>query len=386
MAGLYQRGGVWWGRVQRKGRDLRRSLKTTAKEVARRRLRSWLEELDRVAFGERPRRTFDDLGVRFIDEHLPRLKPSSAKRYAVSLDALTDGFEGLYLDQITSAKLSEFETGRRREGVRIPEGMRGKRRPKAISAGGIRRDFACLSSMFGFAIELEWCDFNPVAGYLKRAKKRGLREAAPRRRYLSIEEEAKLLAAAADRHGSQDLADAIAIAIDTGLRRGEQFTLRRGRLAASGPVLRLDKNAIEVSEDTSKNSRAREVPLLPRTRAILAQKPAQLRSDYVLINGDTGERYKAMNKGLAGAARRAKIPPLTWHDLRRTCGCRLLQEHGMSMEKVGRWLGHSSVLVTEQIYAFLENEHLQAAVTGTKPGTGTADSGPKAKESRPFRC
>lgn len=104
----------------------------------------------------------------------------------------------------------------------------------------------------------------------------------------------------------------------------------------------------------------------------------------MLINSDTGERYKAMNKGLAGAAKRAKIPPLTWHDLRRTCGCRLLQQHEMSMEKVSRWPGHSSVMVTERAYAFLEDEHLQAAVAGTNPGTETADDTPKTMESRAF--
>ena len=39
------------------------------------------------------------------------------------------------------------------------------------------------------------------------------------------------------------------------------------------------------------------------------------------------------------------IPHLIWHDLRCTCGCRLLQDHKMSMEEVSKWLGHSSVKV-----------------------------------------
>jgi integrase len=82
-----------------------------------------------------------------------------------------------------------------------------------------------------------------------------------------------------------------------------------------------------------------------------------------------------MNKGLAGAAKRAGIAPVTWHDLRRTCGCRRLQEDRLSMEEVSKWLGHSSIVVTEQTYAFLEDEHLQRAVrTGTEAGTGKADS------------
>lgn len=369
MATVYRRGQTWWGRLQRQGREIRQSLKTTSETVARQRLKAWVDELDRVAWGSKPRRTFDDLALRFIDEHLPRLKPMAAKRYLVSIEALTDSFEGINLDQISSSKIGEFEAARRRGGRRIPEAMKGKRRPKPIAPGTIRRDLSCLSSMFGFAIEMEWCDANPVPPYLKRAKKRGLREAAPRRRYLSKVEEEKLLATADDRHGSEDLRDAIMLAIDTGLRREELLSLRAALPVIPGevgPILRMEKNAVEVTEDTSKNSRARSVPLLPRARAILAQKPAQIRTAYLLLNPETGDRYKALNKGLAGAAKRAGVRPLTWHDLRRTCGCRLLQEHGMSMEQVSRWLGHSSISVTETAYAFIEDEHLQAAVTSAQ--------------------
>lgn len=56
------------------------------------------------------------------------------------------------------------------------------------------------------------------------------------------------------------------------------------------------------------------------------------------------------------------MAPFSWHDLRRICGCRLLQgqratELGshpkLAMEEVSKWLGHSSISVTERHYAFL---------------------------------
>jgi integrase len=221
--------------------------------------------------------------------------------------------------------------------------------------------------MFGCAMEWEWAEGNPVPAFLKSRKRRGLRESPPRSRYLTHDEETRLLAAARDEHATPGLHDAICVAIDTGMRREEQLGLRRARVSQA-------RNQIELAEDSTKNSQAREIPLLPRAAKILAQLPAHLRSDYVFVNPETGTRFAGLNKGLAGAARRAKIRPLTWHDLRRTCGCRLLQDHGMSLEQVRLWLGHSSVTVTEKTYAFLETVHLHRAIgAGTKAGTGTAD-------------
>lgn len=53
---------------------------------------------------------------------------------------------------------------------------------------------------------------------------------------------------------------------------------------------------------------------------------------------------------------------IAWHDLRRTCGSRLLQDRGLTMDEVAKWLGHSSVRVTERHYAFLRVEHLHRAL------------------------
>jgi len=81
-----------------------------------------------------------------------------------------------------------------------------------------------------------------------------------------------------------------------------------------------------------------------------------------------------LTRGLAGAAQRAGIDDLKWHDLRRTCGCRLLQDHEMKMKVVSVWIGHSSVQQTEKAYAFLEVKQLHDSIgVGTKTGTGHAD-------------
>lgn len=337
--GIYRRGQKWWARAQRSGREHRASLKTSSKGVAERRYRQWLDGLDAIEWGDKPRRRFDDAAERFIREHLPTLKIASARRYGVSLAWLADEFEGKFLDQIGTAELAEFERKRRAAKTKPPT---------------VRRDLACLSSIFGSCIEWEWCDLNPVPAYMRRRKKRGLREAPARTRYLSQEEEAALLV-----HASPPTRIAIAFAIDTGLRREEQFGLTWDKVdLAAGEIL---------LEGDTKSGRPRRVPLLPRAARILAQLPRHIRSRYVFCHHN-GVRLVHMNKGMLAARRRAGLRALRWHDLRRTCGCRLLQDHGLPMEAVKKWLGHSSVVVTERTYAFLEIEHLHRAVQKSAQG------------------
>jgi integrase len=282
-------------------------LQTSNRAVAERRLREWLTELDAVQWGDKPRRSFQQAAERFIAEHLTTLKPGAAKRYGVSLKNLATHFGGMMLHQITSAALSEFETKRRTEGV---------------WPGTIRRDLACLSSLISSAIEWEWIDDggNPVPSYLRRRAKRGLKEAPGRTRYLSPEEETSLL-----EHATPAVQVAIALAIDSGLRREELFSLTWAQIDAIRGTI--------TTTTRTKSGRARKVPYPARSAQMSAQLPRRIDSPYVLVNPDTGTRYLQMNKGFKAAMRRAGITDLCWHDLRRTAGCRWLQRDGKSMEE-----------------------------------------------------
>lgn len=354
MASLYRRGKVYWARAQRDGREHRRSLKTRDRAIALRRLRDWLGELDGIAWGDKPRRSFTETAQRFIRDHLTTLKPAGAKRYAVSLKKLAPHFGALTLDRIGNAQMADYEAARRAQGT---------------SNSTIRRDFACLSSMLTSAIEWEWLPEggNPVPSYLRRRAKRGLREGRSRTRYLTAAEETALLEAA-----SLEPRNAMALAIDTGLRREELFALQWGQVDAAGGTI--------ATTTRTKSGRLRKVPLPERSRTILGTLPRHIDCPYVFVNPDTGTRYVQMNKGLKAAARRAKLIDVRWHDLRRTAGCRWLQRDRRSMEEVSILLGHSSVLVTERCYAFLEAEEVAQSVAGrTKPGTGTADVNEKSQ-------
>lgn len=356
MANIYWRKTTYYGRFTYKGIEKRKPLETASRAVAQERLHKWVAEQRANNWGERPRRTFAETRDKFTRDYLPRLKPKSRTRYVVSLLNLSNYLQGKHLDEITSAALSEFETGRRQDGV---------------TNGTIRRDLSCLASMFSCAEEWEYCTSNPAAIYLRARRKRGLKEAPPRARYLSHEEEATFMAwiterqrtvkSKRDKHAYLMFEAAFAMAIDTGLRKEEQLSL-------TWTEIDLERREVLVPNERAKGGIGRWVPILPRTEALLRALPRSRNSSYVFWTRE-GQRFFDVYQQLARVAKRIGIKDVRWHDLRRTCGCRLLQDYMMPMERVSLWLGHSSVKVTEKVYAFLDIRHLHESV-----GTGAQKS------------
>ena len=217
----------------------------------------------------------------------------------------------------------------------------------------IIKDLACMSSVYSCAEEWEWITTNPVKPFKRnRMKKGSLNDSDPRERHLDHDEEIKLIAACTDR-----FRPLVTFAIDTGLRREEQFSLLR-------TDINLGKSELTVRKEVAKNHKSRAVPLLPRSLEI-AKRLHNFK--YVFVNNKR-DRYSPTSpwiwEELQRTCKRAGIEGLIWHDLRRTCGCRLLQDYNFSMEEVSVWLGHSSVRVTERHYAFLKVDQLHKKIRG----------------------
>lgn len=357
MASTYQRNGVIWGKVQRKGKVLRRSLKTGDQATADLRLDAWVKELDvtdsasdAAGTGEHTVRQALD---RFTLEHMPTLKPGAIRRYYTSSAWILQHFGELKLREVRSKQLYAFEQWRKKM----------RYRSKRISIVTIKRDLALLSSVMSEAEVWEWYDKNPVKAYIRgRASKGVMVESEGRDRYLSHEEEARLLAAQPDDVAADDLdmmVKAIKFAIDTGVRAEEQWTRCREHFNFA-------RRRVFIAAEDAKSSRSRWIPLMPRSAAIVEEFKVSnwpylfWRYDHEKIEHTWA--YRILQK----MAKAARIEDLEWHDLRRTCGCRLLQDHKMSMDRVSRWLGHSSVKVTEKHYAFLRVEDLEDAIDSSK--------------------
>lgn len=362
MANIYQRGAVWWGRLQKDGKELRASLKTRSESAARKALAEWQARLEEEDRGGIPQKTLNEILFAFNAEHLPTLRVNTQRRYGISIQWLNDKLGHYRLMDIGNTHLNDFEVARRAMGASPPT---------------IRRDLSTLSSVYGFAMETGLADKNPVAAYLKQRKRRGLRESPPRTRYLSRRDETHLL-----KHALPYVRDAMLFAIYSGLRSEEQFSLTWDRVD-------LERNEVTIPMTIAKSKRERKVVLLDEAVEVLKRTQRHPKSSYVFHHGHAvkaanakvmelvrptraakdGERFRHLLRGLKETARRAGMKDLRWHDLRRTHGCRLLQEHKWSMEMVRDQLGHQSVTQTEKAYAFLEVDARHAGVVRTNPGT-----------------
>src|SRR6266536_2289352 len=104
-----------------------------------------------------------------------------------------------------------------------------------------------------------------------------LKPSPPRRRYLSHEEESRLLKAADPR-----VRQHIIFAIETGLRQEEQFSLKWEQV---------DLHRRELKLFVTKTGTPRIVPLSDRALIALQSLPPAPTSPFVFVNPRTGQRY-----------------------------------------------------------------------------------------------
>lgn len=145
------------------------------------------------------------------------------------------------------------------------------------------------------------------------------------------------------------------------------LTLMTG--ARSVEIRHAHKDQIDLNESTwtipkeyTKGSLARKIPLNDKAKELF-KKLIEIRgNDFLFVNKRTQAPITSFNKGLDSAVVRAGIAKeIHPHDLRRTFGCTLLLA-GVDIFTVSKLLGHSSVVVTERHYAFLNINFLQQEI------------------------
>lgn len=180
-----------------------------------------------------------------------------------------------------------------------------------------------------------------------------LREPPGRQRPIKPAELSAILAAF-QRVDSRFARRVVQAALLTGCRLGELLALETGDVDLKRKVIDLSK---------TKQNRNHQIVITPPLAAVLKEALAEpkRKGAAVLVNR-AGKAYTVdgFSKHFARVADRAKVPDITFHDLRRHVGTLLINE-GERLEVVSKLLGHSNVAVTQRSYAHLSTDATRAA-------------------------
>ena len=256
------------------------------------------------------------------------------------------------LDTIARA---DIEDGMRIEADRARETLRRRGTPLGPESGNAtaNRWLAAVSACLEEARRQGLIRTNPCRDV------RPYREAPPRARVLSSDEQERLVAAVLD-EPDEIVRAAFILLLETGARKSEVLGMRWDDLDLEAATWRIP---------SPKAGRPQIVPLTEPLVQLLRELP---RTSEWVITGPRGRRHD-----LRGEWRRLKeragIPrDVTIHDLRRTFGLRIARTAGLHI--ASRLLRHSSIRITEQVYAPLGLDDLRqaAAAASTLPAANPA--------------
>lgn len=220
-----------------------------------------------------------------------------------------------------------------------------RRKVDGAADGTIAEELSKLSSALRWAKSERMI---PEVPEIEHGLKRGVRH-----RWLTTQEADKLVAACKAHH----LRLFILLALATGARTGAILELTWDRVD-------LERRIIDYGIKPGGKNRA-VVPMTSEIHAELTVAREAATCRHVIEYG--GRQVTKVSGGLAKVVARAGIPPVSPHDLRRTCAHWLLQR-GARMEEVSAILGHRSITTTQKVYARLYPEHLREAVKRLERG------------------
>jgi integrase len=320
------RGTSFQAAVRWAGKNIRRSFPDKAAALA------WeAEALARIARGEPP-------------EDVAAGEPGGAWTLTSLLDAVTNRFwKGTANEDKAVAnaeEVIEILGAHRRPSEITPldiDALVGELRKRGNADSTVNRKLAALGKLLSFA---------QSRGIIK-AKPRieRQREKQGRLRYLTIEEERRILQHIANA-GDTDFHDLVVFLVDVGCRIGEACRMKWS-----------DVDDVYVRFFRTKSGKNRAVPQTARVRAILGRRAlARGEGPFMKWSPNTAtKRWSDYRKEVGLSDTEAVL-----HSLRHTCASRLVQA-GTPIQVVQQWLGHETLQMTLR-YAHLAPCNLLDAV------------------------
>lgn len=330
---LFKRGGVYWLRATVRGVERRESLRTRSLETARRLRDERIEALRAARWrGERVR-SWRAAVTEWAEHVAGQLAPATAERYTVSLTQCEPWLVSFSIDKIDGSCIAALIAGRRKAGA---------------TPATVRRDLTAISRVLEYAEAMGWREGNPTL-----SKRRLLKE---RRDPIALPDPADVetvIAAASRPFGAL-----IRAAWLTGARQAELVNAEWKKFDGRAKTL----------EIIGKGNKRRVLSLSVEASAHISAQPRVLGGKLIFCR-ETGEAFAQaasdfthLRRGVAARATKEKrrFGCFRFHDLRHLFAVEALRG-GMSIYRLSKHLGHTSVKTTEIYLDFLTPEEAARA-------------------------
>ena len=336
--------GTFYGIFTRKGDQVKKSLKTTDKELARRRLEALRQKVARLNTKAGKAILFADLAKRWLDTVSGMMKPSSSLRRETAINALKPYFT----NTVRATDRSQVDTW-------------AASRSKTTAARTFNIERETLIQILDYAMREGLILENP-AGVVERRKQPQAKVVIPTKAQFKI-----LLATLRESdvryHEAADLCELLAY---SGCRLGEATSMTWGDVN-----FELKQFTVTGGEYGTKNHEARTLPLFPALEELLVRlrplMPEPVESSDRIVQIDNAK------KAITSACQTAKLPHFHHHSLRHFF-CSNAIEAGIDFKTIAGWFGHKDGgLLVAKTYGHLRDEHSAAMAKRMSWGASTAE-------------
>jgi integrase len=323
----------YYALLKRGGKQFRRSLKTTDRALAARRLGKLRQQVASLTLSQDSHAIFPEVAQRWLDTVRHTMKSASIKRRESCIKNLAPHFKGIAIRNVNQAHCDAWLN---------------KRGPH-ISASTFAHELGTMKLIFDFAVVRGLLLANP-ATHIKRKKFPGATIQIPSR-----EQFHKLVAAMRDREGTfgsqgkgNDAANLVELLAYSGCRLAEGTSLR-------WCDVNFDLNCITITggETGTKNHEHRTIPMTTALRELLVR----LRTEKNPQPADFISPINDAKKCLLTTCRKLAFPHFTHHDFRHFFATTCI-EAGVDIPTISKWLGHKDGgALAMKVYGHLRQEH-----------------------------
>jgi integrase len=332
--GVYRRSDAdtYWMSLVINGKRLRQDTGVQDRRVAEEIFAAWQVKLARERWlgipVPKPQHTVQELLTEYLAKVTPRKAPASQQRDHFVIKRFMRRWGTIQLDHLNSKMLEDYLSERLED----------------VTLATVSKELGILKSAYTRALRWDWVSATPFRGIPLN------QEGEERLRWLTDEEEARLVAVAAPW-----LREIILVSLDTGLRRSNLVGLQWGWLHEQGTVLLVPRQHLKAKKATVL------IPLTTRAGTIIRRQVRQVSTSHVFTQPD-GRPYGVDQVGMAfiRTAKQAELSGVSLHTLRHTFISRLVQA-GRPLPEVAALAGHREIKMTLR-YAHLAPSHLRAGI------------------------